>query len=95
MEIIMNTEQNHPQQPILKQSFRVPQLLYVKIEDRIHSSKVLMPWSTIFDFSTSCAFTELYNSIKNGQSAPDGWTFPEKYIYTIFYFNIQQLWYPE
>jgi hypothetical protein len=21
----------------------------------------------------------LYNSIKNGQSAPDGWTFPEKY----------------
>jgi hypothetical protein len=36
MEIIMNTEQNHPQQPILKQSFRVPQLLYVKIEDRIN-----------------------------------------------------------
>ena len=44
-----------------------------------HSSKVLMPWSIIFDFSTSCTFTELYNSIKNGQSAPDGWTFPEKY----------------
>jgi hypothetical protein len=38
-----------------------------------------MPWSIIFDFSTSCTFTELYNSIKNGQSAPDGWTFPEKY----------------
>jgi|JYMV01.1.fsa_nt_gi hypothetical protein len=36
MEIIMNTEQNHPQQPILKQSFRVPQLLYVKIKDRIN-----------------------------------------------------------
>ena len=36
MEIVMNTEQNHPQQPILKQSFRVPQLLYVKIEDRIN-----------------------------------------------------------
>ena len=34
MEIIMNTEQNHPQQPILKQSFRVPQLLYVKIKDK-------------------------------------------------------------
>jgi hypothetical protein len=32
-----------------------------------HSSKVLMPWSIIFDFSTSCTFTELYNSIKNGQ----------------------------
>ena len=44
-----------------------------------HSSKVLMPWSIIFDFSTSCTFTELYNSIKNGQSAPDGCTFPEKY----------------
>jgi hypothetical protein len=38
-----------------------------------------MPWSIIFNFSTSCTFTELYNSIKNGQSAPDGWTFPEKY----------------
>jgi hypothetical protein len=36
MEIIMNIEQNHPQQPILKQSFRVPQLLYVKIKDRIN-----------------------------------------------------------
>jgi hypothetical protein len=36
MEIVMNTEQNHPQQPILKQSFRVPQLLYVKIKDRIN-----------------------------------------------------------
>ena len=36
MEIIMNTEQNHPQQPILKQSFRVPQLLYVEIKDRIN-----------------------------------------------------------
>ena len=33
---ITNTEQNHPQQPILKQSFRVPQLLYVKIKDRIN-----------------------------------------------------------
>jgi hypothetical protein len=32
----MNTEQNHPQQPILKQSFRVPQLLYVQIKDRIN-----------------------------------------------------------
>ena len=44
-----------------------------------HSSKVLMPWSIIFDFSTSCTYTELYNYINNGQSAPDGWTFLEKY----------------
>jgi hypothetical protein len=47
-------------------------------EGGFYSSKVLMPWSIIFDFSTSCMFT-LYNPIKNGQSAPDGWTFPEKY----------------
>jgi hypothetical protein len=43
----MNTEQNHPQQSILKQSFRVPQLLYVKIKDRINC-----PF-----------FMELYNSV--------------------------------
>jgi hypothetical protein len=38
-----------------------------------------MPWSIIFNFSTSCTFTELYNSIKNEQSASDGWSFLEKY----------------
>ena len=35
-----------------------------------HSSKVLMPWSIIFDFSMSCTFTELHKE----------WTtFPENY----------------
>ena len=33
---IMNTEQNHQQQPILKQAIGVPQLLYVKIKDHIN-----------------------------------------------------------
>ena len=33
---IIHNNQYHPLQPILKQSFRVPQLLYVKIKDRIN-----------------------------------------------------------
>ena len=56
-----------------------------------HSSKVLMPWSIIFNFSTSCTFIELYNSIKNGQSAPDVWTFPEKYDITHFVLTVWQI----